>query len=94
MLTLAGCTGQRAGIGGSCRPGSVACYEGSWGEPDLEGTNGVLSYFSLLVGSRRLRGLAGSDEGARGDASVRLDVNDAVFITGAACEPYPCGRSS
>ncbi len=49
----------------------------------------MLSYFSLLVGSRRLRGLAGSDEGARGDASVRLDVNDAVFITGAACEPSP-----
>ena len=89
LLTLAGCPGHHAGSGASCPPGSVACYEGSWGEPDQEGTNGVLAYFSLLVGSRRLRGLAGSDYRAGGDASVRLDVNDAVFITDAACDPSP-----
>lgn len=87
--TLAGCPGFHPGSGQSCPQDSVACYQGSWGEPDRSGENGLLAYFSLLVGSRHVRGLAAWDCRSGGDASVRLYVNDAVFITDAVGDPLP-----
>lgn len=87
LHTLAGCQGFHFGHRG-VSPGCVACYEGIWGEPDREGTNGLLAYFSLLAGSRHLRGLEGWDS-AGGDTVVRLYANDAVFVTEATGDPLP-----
>jgi len=89
LQTLAGCPGFHPGNGQSCPPQCVACYEGSWGDPDLSTTNGLLAHFSLLAGSRQVRGLAGSSYLPGGHASVRLYVNDAMFITDVAGEPSP-----
>jgi hypothetical protein len=80
------CPGYHADRGKGCSPTSVACHLG--GIDDMadqsRGTNGILAYFSLLSGTRYLRGLSESKYLPHQNASsVRLYVNNTLFTDSA-----------
>lgn len=90
LHTLDGCPGFHPEK--SCGSCSVACLDGA--TDDLtshpRGTNALLVYSDLLIGSRLVMGLSGPAHQPSGPgSSVRLHVNGTLFTLDGPAQPQP-----